>query len=335
MEYKLEFRQLGGEGTTGGLSVSLNYKSNRYHTILSTDEDYNNCQRPEPFFTPKFCAKYIVNNSYSVEYDNTNDLFEITYTPNTTESIVLVLHCLPRQTPTIEELVRRIEELEDRTPLKTLATLTYPEWSTYEEFKRLDGFKYIEACNNFNSYIKQIPESINKLYLYKIDGVYVNLKFLTRPLAASHGIYGEINNYAGALTSSDTKLHNIDQDLIAQLQRTYETKKSSLSLHEKYIRSGRKACFITNQLPSYIMAYFTEYFYGWLLLNLDVLYRIQYFAIEIHTYTTTTAIKVNIKIGSQKSTAAPKINYHDEGFYYCDNPCHIGTSYYVDGIYRV
>jgi hypothetical protein len=60
--------------------------------------------------------------------------------------------------PTIEQRITRLELLLDTLTLDELIeSHTYPSWSTYEEFMKLPGYKYFDACYNAQRYFNREP----------------------------------------------------------------------------------------------------------------------------------------------------------------------------------
>lgn len=270
MDCKLEIRQQEGEGFTGtNLCCSTTYKRNKYSTILNTDEDYVRCQKPEQVLLPKFCAKQIMTDkNYATRFNERDNLIEVIWLINTDTSIVLTLHCMPKKTPTIEELLARIEELEQtKDGYEIVFSHTYPKWSSFAEFEKLDGYKYFQAVDNPAQFDRLIPEdSVRKsYYIYKEDGIYftfANNRTLYTP--------GDIGEWAGVCFMERPLCgykHIGDARLMDELVKIYDKDRKALSMADKYKRSGDIDCFIGKELPMYLAAYFNEYLYGWALLN--------------------------------------------------------------------
>lgn len=294
MDCKLEINKQEGEGVTGiGLCCSVIYKKNKYSTILSTDEDYVRCQKPEQVILPKFCANHIMTDTnYTINYNETDNLIEVIWPFNKETNIILTLHCMPKKTSTIEELLTRIEELEDRLNMfETILTHTYPKWSSFEEFTKLDGYKYFQAVDDPGQFDKPIPEitTAGFYYIYKEGNVYYREP--TRGQLCYPGNQGE---WHGRCYTSQflTGYKNIGEiKFMDELQKIYDRTQTALPMINKYSRSGEIGYFITKELPMYLAAYFNEYVYGWCLLNPYMCINYNIMArIEIDTSKKTVSI---------------------------------------------
>ena len=107
------------------------------------------------YFTATAYVEYLKDNIDKIQFKNLHAVYELVNIPMTQVIREATLTDLKRELDAakaeIKELREAIETLSS-DGYECIHTHEYPSWPTYEEFKRLPGYKYFEAFDNYKSH---------------------------------------------------------------------------------------------------------------------------------------------------------------------------------------
>lgn len=148
--------EIKGEGESVNIIIKATMLNKAYQLVVS---DFQSCQGTEPDLTDSGCRKYILKNIKTAEsfYDKDEDSILI-YIPLADTKMKFVLTRVQERRLDLEARIQLLEDkiaaMEYKPPpgLPSIELVPdiithvheYPKWATYDEFTKLEGFKYLK-----------------------------------------------------------------------------------------------------------------------------------------------------------------------------------------------
>ncbi len=232
LEFKGDLQD--GKGFQGFLSLELLIDALKYELETKETSKFDVCKdfsyvifsfylgefrKEKKYFVIKLTNTYKSIIEKIEELDETSDSQDEGHAelPNNFPDLVKEVQILKRQNKLLIKSISELEkinyqnkmlEISRNMPEVPYLSFTYPEWSTFEEFKKLKGFEEISAAYNFKNYIIGydpdksvifINESENKIYYVGsgLNKTLIDDKYCGKILANIYHNHGEdkYNNY--------------------------------------------------------------------------------------------------------------------------------------------
>lgn len=251
--------------------LTVSTTTRKGHKYQAEIKDFIVCQRPKDRLTKAACIEVIrdkLDRDDDLEYGyyNVDDTIEviIRYMPGYRIEFTLT-RCAAPAIDLEQELATLKKRLDDLETDEVVHVHKYPSWDSLDEFKKLPGFKFMEAAENPAKYFKQIPGS-SVLYLgeylgkfrYMIAGVTDATQTIEVPTVADRRTLGY---YEGC----NRVLYGCTQD--KELLETDGPEPHKNVPYRYFPRSVKMVILPDITINQWVMRYITRYVYGWVILN--------------------------------------------------------------------
>jgi hypothetical protein len=276
---------------TDKLIISTRDRKRQLYQCVATE--YKTHQSPKVMLTDEAFVDMLL--------EKLSDECKYTYEPNTGHillSIPLIkdrldarFELVPNQEEGEIDYKAQIKELQDEIdrlePYEIIETHEYPKWNTLDEFRKLPGFKYIEAGMDWRSHLRVVNDSkkeeSKRDRFFKCNDMYVGFR---KP--GTHNIQNQTETGTGIIGDPFCKWTTIidessDNDLNKVIGYVLERYKRSVVIICRDI-----------YLSVHIRNYMLDYLRGWIILNLNLLIGRQAYY-EIHIDKNRGTVKIIIK----------------------------------------
>jgi hypothetical protein len=125
-------------------------------TYTKDTVEYTGVIAPQKYFTAAAYVEYLKDNIDKIQFRDNPAVYELVNIRMTQVIRDMTLADLKRELDAakveIKELRKTIATLSS-DGYECIHTYEYPSWATYEEFKKLPGWKYFEAAENYKSHV--------------------------------------------------------------------------------------------------------------------------------------------------------------------------------------
>ena len=152
-------------------TLTVNAYNKKEHKYQVEIDDFIACQEPKALLTNMACLEVIADKikteEFKHKYHESDDTIEITINYMPKYKIVIMLdRCIAPDLELEYEVVRLKARLDELELDEVVHEHTYPTWASLDDFKKLPGFKFIEAAENPAKYYSMTTAVADQKGLY-------------------------------------------------------------------------------------------------------------------------------------------------------------------------